>query len=202
MKFTLLPKYQILPHIFISCEISLWEQDCQLRISSWHYKYKYSHWSYHLQWPVIMCVLPFQPVVPHLYSFLNYILDFFLCSSLSLILSNQCSPRFMASGVWVYVEYPSLLLCCFILFFLSLFIYFERGWEWMGERGGAEKERERESQAGFVLSAQSLLQGSIPWTLRSWPEPKSRIGHLTDWATQAPLLFHSWYVTMYLTFYR
>ena len=35
-------------------------------------------------------------------------------------------------------------------------------------RGGAETE----SQAGSMLSAQSLTQGSIPQILRSWPEPR------------------------------
>lgn len=86
MEFTAVPKYQILPHIFISCEISLWEQDCQLKTSSWHYKYKYSNWSHHFQCSVSMFILPFQPVVPHLSSVLSYILDFILCNSLSLIL--------------------------------------------------------------------------------------------------------------------
>ena len=42
--------------------------------------------------------------------------------------------------------------------------------------------RERESQGGSALSAQSLTQGSIPRTMRSWPEPKSRVGHLTNGA--------------------
>ena len=31
-----------------------------------------------------------------------------------------------------------------------------------------------------------LTWGSIPWTVRSWPEQKSRVGHSTDWVTQAP----------------
>ena len=43
-----------------------------------------------------------------------------------------------------------------------LFLSFVKG------GGGAEKEGERESQAGSV---------------RPWAEPKSRIRHLTDWAT-------------------
>ena len=51
-----------------------------------------------------------------------------------------------------------------------------------------EGQRERKSQAGFTLSVQSPTRGSNPWTVRSWPEPKSRVRHLTDWATQAPQL--------------
>ena len=46
-------------------------------------------------------------------------------------------------------------------------------------RGGAERER-RESQAGSVLPAQSLLQGSVSQTMRSWPELKSKVGRLTE----------------------
>ena len=53
-------------------------------------------------------------------------------------------------------------------------------------RGWAEREGERESQAGSPLLAQSPTWGLIPRTIRSWPELKSRVGHLTNWATQAP----------------
>ena len=69
--------------------------------------------------------------------------------------------------------------------FLSLFIYFERerASTWAGE---GQRERERESQAGSLLSAQSLMPGLNSRTARSWAEPKSRVGCLTNWATQAP----------------
>lgn len=50
---------------------------------------------------------------------------------------------------------------------------------------GAEGEEERETQADFVLSCR--LTGVDLMTLRSWIEPKSRVGHLTDLAIQAPL---------------
>ena len=57
----------------------------------------------------------------------------------------------------------------------------------MKERAGEgqrdrEREGERKSQAGSALTA----QGSISWPASSWPEPKSRVRHVTDWATQAP----------------
>ena len=45
-------------------------------------------------------------------------------------------------------------------FILSLFIYFERERE-SPSRGGAEREGERESQAGSPQSAQSQTRGSI-----------------------------------------
>ena len=55
-------------------------------------------------------------------------------------------------------------------------------------RGGAERERgrERESQAGFTLSSDPK-SGLYLTTVRSWPDPKSRIGCSTDWATWAAL---------------
>ena len=61
-------------------------------------------------------------------------------------------------------------------FFKFLFISFERETE--HEQGrGREREGEKESEA---LSAQSPMWGSNSRTVRSLPEPKSRVGHLTD----------------------
>ena len=37
------------------------------------------------------------------------------------------------------------------------------------------------------LSARKMMQGSISQTVSSWPEPKSRVGCLNDWATQVSL---------------
>ena len=54
---------------------------------------------------------------------------------------------------------------CLIVY---LFMLRERERERLGtSRGGAEREGERESQAGSALSAQSLMEGSIPQTMRS-----------------------------------
>ena len=61
---------------------------------------------------------------------------------------------------------------------MFVYLFWERESMW----GGAEREGDRESQAG-------LTRDSISWTMRSWPELKSRVGRLTDWATQAPLVF-------------
>ena len=49
-----------------------------------------------------------------------------------------------------------------------------------------EGERERESQADSLLSLEPQA-GLDPRTLRSRPEPKSRVGYLTDSATQVSL---------------
>ena len=46
----------------------------------------------------------------------------------------------------------------FNLAFKKMFIYFEREREY---KGGTDREGERESQAGSVLSAQGPTQGSI-----------------------------------------
>ena len=72
-----------------------------------------------------------------------------------------------------------------ISFLKRIFIYL-----FLRERaraGKGQREGERESQAGSVLSAQSPMWGLMSHTVRSWPEPKSRVRCLTNWATQVPL---------------
>ena len=67
--------------------------------------------------------------------------------------------------------------------FLSLFILRERERERESEHkqgGHRERRRERESQASSPLSVQSPMEGTNPQIVRSWPEPKSRVGGLTD----------------------
>ena len=58
------------------------------------------------------------------------------------------------------------------LFFLSLFIYFERDRESAGRRQ-AEREWDREAKAGSVLTAVSLMWFLNSRTMRSYPDPKS-----------------------------
>ena len=80
------------------------------------------------------------------------------------------------------------LICVFWIFNL-----WERVGASMSEqvgRGGAE-EGERE------ILKQAPWSSISPWdlsrlrsTLRSWPEPKSRVRYLTYWATQAPMNLH------------
>ena len=78
---------------------------------------------------------------------------------------------------WPWSQANLDLKCCLTFFFFNVYLFRER-------------EEVRESQAGYALSAQSPMWGSIPQTVRSWPEPKSKVGCLTDWATQAPLSFY------------
>ena len=82
--------------------------------------------------------------------------------------------------------------------FLCLFIYFEREKEReykQGRKRGREREKERErereweSQAGFTLSEKSLCGAQ---SHEPWPEPKSRVKRLTDWATQGPQTYCCW----------
>ena len=56
---------------------------------------------------------------------------------------------------------------------------------------GTEREGERERILGTVcaLLPQNLIWGPVPWTMRSWPYPKSRVRCSTDWTTQALLSF-------------
>ena len=51
----------------------------------------------------------------------------------------------------------------------------------------AQREGDRGSQSGSVLTIRSLIPGSNSQTLSSWPELKSRARCLTHWATQASL---------------
>ena len=78
------------------------------------------------------------------------------------------------------VKHPilvSALLFKSIVFFLSLFMYFEskRERECVHTRGEGQKEEETESQAGSLPSVQSPRWGSNSQTVRSWPEPRSSI---------------------------
>ena len=68
----------------------------------------------------------------------------------------------------------------FFFFSIYLLIYLETAWS-----GDRERGREGESQAVSAPSAQSPTPGLNSWNVRLCPEPKPRVGHLADWATQA-----------------
>ena len=67
------------------------------------------------------------------------------------------------------------------------FKFIDLFWEREKEREKDRKREERESKADSVLSAKSLTLGSTSRTVKSWLELKSRVCHLTDWVTQAPV---------------
>ena len=51
---------------------------------------------------------------------------------------------------------------------------------------GAEIERRENSKQAQLRSAHSPTQGLIPWTVRSWPEPKSPVQMPNRLTTQVP----------------
>lgn len=94
----------------------------------------------------------------------------------------------------------SLLLscCCLFLpfFFQDLLLLLLLFWErerkerervpkctWVGEREGKRILKETPHWV------QSMIQGSVSWSIRSQPQPKWRVGCSINWATQAPLQF-------------
>ena len=63
-------------------------------------------------------------------------------------------------------------------FFFKACLFLKRQSE--QRRGKKEKERGDPKQAPSTLPAQSPMWGSNSWTVRSWPELKSGVGHLTN----------------------
>ena len=71
----------------------------------------------------------------------------------------------------------------FLFYFLMFILFILRERKSKGER-----ERETPRQALLhQRTAQSLMQGSIPRFVSSWPKPKSKASCSPDWATQVPL---------------
>ena len=71
------------------------------------------------------------------------------------------------------------------------------------ERGA---EEEGEGQADSMLNIEPYV-GVHLMTLRAWPEPKSRVGHSMDWATQGSIGDHTIFfiliilIDMYIIYY-
>ena len=116
---------------------------------------------------------------------------------LELLLPWLLERKWSISAVVQTYLPSSFLLFLFFLSFLSyifnfyLFFFFER--ERQQAREG-QREKERESQAGSILSVQSPVRGLNSWTVRSRPEPKPTVRRLTDRATPAPLSFLPYYI--------
>ena len=127
-----------------------------------------------------------------------YFLFFYFNHSSSYVVIPHCGFNLHFHNNWCFTSFHllvtciSLVVCTFSLLFLfvsfsitCLFIYLERERE--NEWGrGRKKGRERESQAGSTLSVQTPTWDSNSWTMKSWPELKSRMRQLTDWTTQVP----------------
>ena len=84
----------------------------------------------------------------------------------------------------------------FIIFLKFTYLFWERKSEACEQ--GRGREGERESQADSALSALSLRQDWNPQTVKVWPEPKSRFGLLTDWATQGTPRFYYYFFKVHL----
>ena len=78
---------------------------------------------------------------------------------------------------------------------LPTFFFFKFQRESVSGREG-QRKRERESQSDSTLSMEPDAVFHLV-TLGSWPEPKSRVGHSTDWATQAPFFAH-FYIELFV----
>ena len=79
-------------------------------------------------------------------------------------------------GSWVNHLYSGFLICSFFLRF-NLFIW---------GRGSMSRGRQRRVSPNRLPNECGAWLGLDLRTLRSWPEPKSKVRHTTDWATQAP----------------
>ena len=87
-----------------------------------------------------------------------------------------------------------------ILFFFNVYLCVLRERKHTSEWGRGQKgEGERESQTGSTFSAEPDVRLNLT-TMRSCPEPKSRVGHLTDWVTQAPTGTYSKYFIFIILF--
>ena len=75
----------------------------------------------------------------------------------------------------------------FFFFFFFKFVFY-LFWERVSQ-GGAEREADRIPSRLCTPSTEPDRGLDLP-TVRSWPELKSRVGHSTDWATQAPLYWY------------
>ena len=74
----------------------------------------------------------------------------------------------------------------YTLFFVCLFVCFFRERD-SAQGGEKQRKRERENLKQAPHPVQSPKVGLNLRTLRSWPEPKSRVGSLTNWAASVPL---------------
>ena len=120
-----------------------------------------------------------------LYCFNLYFPDDTWCgASLHMLIGHLC----------IFFGEVSLRLCLlfnwvFFYFLLSFrsylnFFFFREH----ASQGEGQRETKRKSEAGFSLRMEPSVRFS-PMMLRSWPEPKLRVGHSTNWATQMPQKF-------------
>ena len=122
--------------------------------------------------------------------------NLFKCLSINTIPWSKIKYKSFCRTVFTEISLGNIFMWLFFSYgwanvfflFLSLFVFERQQEHTCMSRGAAE--RQRESQAGSILSAQSLMWGSKSWTVRSWRELKSRVRRLTDCPTWVTLQKH------------
>ena len=106
---------------------------------------------------------------------------------------HLCSPG--AEGTKPVPGWHGLLFSfSYILFFkINVYLFWERERAHVcmpvhASGGGTEREGERIPSRLLAVRAKPNVPSLYPTIVRSWPEWKSRVRCLTNWATQAPLL--------------
>ena len=96
---------------------------------------------------------------------------------------NNASVNILVHILWTYI--PILIGCVsrrdLYVYIYIIFFFFESA---QAEEGQRERERERENPKQAFCPVQKDM-GLDPTTMRSWPEPKSRVRRSASWATQA-----------------
>ena len=85
--------------------------------------------------------------------------------------------------------HPNYIYFFLYVYIFLIFIYFERNRARVSE-GRTEREGERENPKQAPYCKHRAQYGAPTHkTVRPWPKLKPRVGCLTEWATQAPLIF-------------
>ena len=71
-------------------------------------------------------------------------------------------------------------------FYLLMYFYFRERAHVCASEGEGQRRKERENLKQAALSVEPFISLDLR-SLRSWPKGKSRVGYLTNWATQMPL---------------
>ena len=121
-------------------------------------------------------------------------LDFFGTLSYSIIFLQISSLHIWFPSTHFLVFFDDFKSYAYInLFFMAnifiLFLFINLFWEREKEKieaGMRQREGGTECQSGSMPSMQNPMWGSISWAVRSLTKLRSRVRHLTGWATQTP----------------
>ena len=86
----------------------------------------------------------------------------------------------------------------FFFFYVYVFTLKETENTWVGE-GQRERERGRIPSRLCTRSVnRAWCLSQIHKTVKSWPEPKSRVGRSTNWATKRPQCFFFFFLSLFI----